>query len=264
VQKSLQQSSEVEEYPCFLQFTAAKEAPKGRGKVDAIIKYVGLRILELKIAVDSSSLIMYYLDLHKDLAGNTDSIDNSDQVAVRMYYEDFNADATKLLLKHSGVNALDPEVAYKKAQVRKYFFETVVIHPLKFTLTFTSTSLPRFEADGVFRENKKLKLLQAGNGIPDIENFEIRLNSFIVHQAMESTKTMKARVTKKIKSEIKSNLLLIGGNLLTSMSIIGKPAGLLKNIGGGVQAFFYEVSDRVGLTVVLLHELSPPVLTRNF
>jgi hypothetical protein len=244
LQKTLS-PGELEEYPCFLQFTAAKEAPKGRGKVDAIVKYVGLRVLEVKLAVDSSSLIMYYLDLVNDLISDSaaTSMDNSDEIAVRLYYQDLNAEVSFYLLHKSGLNNVDPEFAFRKAQVRKYFFETLVIHPLKFTLTFTPTSLPRFQEERVFEKNKKLKLLQAGSGIPDIENFEIRLNSFIVHQAMESMKTMKARVAKKVKSEIRSNLLLIGGNLITSMSIIGKPAGLMKNIGGGVQAFFYEVRN---------------------
>ena len=66
---------------------------------------------------------------------------------------------------------------------------------------------------------------------------------------MESIKTMKARIIKKIKNEIKANLLLIGGNLLTSMNIIGKPAGLLKNIGTGVQAFVYEVGIVYGVVL---------------
>lgn len=177
-------------------------------------------------------------------ASDTSSVDNSDDLAVRMYFQDLNVEVSTLVLKRSGINAIDVEYAFKKAQVRKYFFETVVIHPLKFTLTFMPTSVARFQEEKVFEKNKKLKLLQAGSGIPDIENFEIRLNSFIVHQAMESVKTMKARLAQKVKREIKANLLKIGGNLLVSMSIIGKPAGLMKNIGDGVQAFFYEVSEK--------------------
>ena len=248
LQVSRANNCETEEYPCFLQFSAARESPKGRGKVDAIIKYVGLRVLEVKVAVDSSSLVMFYLDLQKDLSGSGITVDDS-ELAVRMYYEEFTQQATTYLLKHSGLNALDPAYTFKKAQVRKYYFETVVLHPLKFTLTFTTTSLSRFQKDNLFRQNKKLKLLQSGNGIPDIENFEIKLTSFIVNQAMESIKTMKARIIKKIKNEIKANLLLIGGNLLTSMNIIGKPAGLLKNIGTGVQAFVYEVGMVYGVVL---------------
>jgi hypothetical protein len=242
LQASIRSTVEEEEYPAFFQFTAAKEAPKGRGKVDAIIKYVGLRILELNIAVDSSSIIMFYVDLMKGMnAKNTYVIDKNDPVAVTMYYQDFNAQVSHWVLKESGLNALDTDKALKKAQVKKYFFETMIIHPLKLTLTFTPTSLSRFETDGVFKEYKKLKLLQAGQGVPEIENFEIKLNSFMVSQALESINTMKKRVVKNAKREIKSNLVRIGGNLLSSMNIIGKPAGLLKNVGGGVQAFFYEV-----------------------
>ena len=33
---------------------------------------------------------------------------------------------------------------------------------------------------------------------------------------------------------------VIAGSYLLSLSVLGRPAGLVKNIGGGVQNFFYE------------------------
>jgi hypothetical protein len=41
--------------------------------------------------------------------------------------------------------------------------------------------------------------------------------------------------------DMQANLLGVAGNLIGSLSLLGKPAGLYKNIGGGVQDFFYEV-----------------------
>ena len=34
------------------------------------------------------------------------------------------------------------------------------------------------------------------------------------------------------------------GRLAGSLSMIGSPVGLLKNVGGGVKSFFYEVMDK--------------------
>lgn len=58
---------------------------------------------------------------------------------------------------------------------------------------------------------------------------------------MESITSMYRRILIKTRTELKSGLMSMGGSLLGSMSILGKPAGLLKNIGEGAEDFFYEV-----------------------
>ena len=55
-------------------------------------------------------------------------------------------------------------------------------------------------------------------------------------------KSMKKRIIKKTIREIKSNLMLIAGNFLNSISFFGNPTQLVKYIGTGMQDFFYEVS----------------------
>jgi hypothetical protein len=119
----------------------------------------------------------------------------------------------------------------------------LIIHPLKIYFSFTPTYCPRFENDPIIRSNRKLRLLvSAHSKMPAIEDFEIRIGSFIINSAMESFKSMKNRVIKKTIREIKSNLILIAGNFLNSISFFGNPSNLVKHIGAGVQDFFYEVT----------------------
>lgn len=61
---------------------------------------------------------------------------------------------------------------------------------------------------------------------------------------MESVPSLMERIGNKILRDIQYNLVQIAGNLVGSLNLIGNPAGLYKNIGSGVQDFFYEVRRR--------------------
>ena len=65
---------------------------------------------------------------------------------------------------------------------------------------------------------------------------EFKLNSFIVTDARESIETLQSRILGKIWQDIKGQLAQIAG----SLSVLGSPVGLARNIGNGVQDFFYE------------------------
>jgi hypothetical protein len=78
--------------------------------------------------------------------------------------------------------------------------------------------------------------------ITAVEEFEVRIKSFIARDAMESVTTLTDRVLKKITNDLLSNLLGLTRNLVGSLNVLGKPAGLYKKVGSGIGDFFYEVS----------------------
>ena len=215
------------------------EQPRGQQAV--VVKYLAVRMLELKVAVDTSTLYIYFLDLHKDLVQQPVFIDSADPRGLQLYLEDFNAKALDTQLHHVNAQDASPEAAFLSAQRHKYFFEALIIHPIKITLTFTPTSLSakrNAEVLVTFGGNNPLRLLPR---IAAVEDFAVKISSFIVDHALESQRSMRQRIITKTVLDLKAQMLHIAGNLVGSMTLLGKPAGLYKNIGGGVSDFFYEV-----------------------
>ena len=61
--------------------------------------------------------------------------------------------------------------------------------------------------------------------------------------AAESTASLTSRIVSVYSDDLKKHLVQIAGRLFGSMKMLGRPAGLYKNIGGGVKDFFYEASN---------------------
>ena len=66
------------------------------------------------------------------------------------------------------------------------------------------------------------------------------MNAFIVSNAMESQQSLVNRVTMKTALGLRNQFVQIAGSLIGNLTVLGKPAGLAKNIGSGLQDFFYE------------------------
>jgi hypothetical protein len=49
------------------------------------------------------------------------------------------------------------------------------------------------------------------------------------------------RLVHLYSTELKTKLVELAGQFFGSLSVIGRPAGLYRNIGSGVSDFFYEV-----------------------
>eukprot|EP00595_Chromulina_sp_UTEXLB2642_P002609 CAMPEP_0196768380 /NCGR_PEP_ID=MMETSP1095-20130614/42684_1 /TAXON_ID=96789 ORGANISM="Chromulina nebulosa, Strain UTEXLB2642" /NCGR_SAMPLE_ID=MMETSP1095 /ASSEMBLY_ACC=CAM_ASM_000446 /LENGTH=304 /DNA_ID=CAMNT_0042137889 /DNA_START=62 /DNA_END=979 /DNA_ORIENTATION=- len=77
-------------------------------------------------------------------------------------------------------------------------------------------------------------------GIAGIEELVIKVTSFIVNNVMESVDALLSRLVYKITREMQNQVLEIAGRVVGSLNVLGKPVGLYKNIGNGVQDFFYE------------------------
>jgi hypothetical protein len=245
-------------YPPFIQFLAIQEVPPigSRENRSTIIKYLALRVLQFQVSVDASSIIAYFTDLHPsynfrprlidaNAVVNPECRDSVEQCQSKL--QAFNQRVSSLLLMSCDVNtAVDVERAYRHAIAHKVCFESIIMHPFSITLTFSPNQIDRSGGGGektlaVRSSSRKIKLLHTLCSLPAIDGFDVHVGSFIVNYAMESIESMRKRITLKTELELRSNLIQLGGSFIGSMSILGKPAGMLKNIGGGVQDLFYEV-----------------------
>jgi vacuolar protein sorting-associated protein 13A/C len=139
-----------------------------------------------------------------------------------------------ILLPENRYQIVDIFRSQNAAQAKRIYIENLVLHPIKVTLTFQQTALPR----------KKDETAMAGyveylSYIPTFANVDratLKLNSFIVSDAMESVQSLTSRITANSWRDLNYQLAKLAG----SLTALGRPVGLARNIGGGVQAFFYE------------------------
>ena len=120
----------------------------------------GLSFRQLKVALDTSTIFIYFLDPHIDIA---------DPKGLQLFREEFNCKFLDQQLYHVNNANVDPEKAYMQAQAHKYFFETFILHSIKITLPFTPTNVPAVR-----------------NKVVAVEGFEIEMSSFIVARAIET------------------------------------------------------------------------------
>jgi hypothetical protein len=229
----------------FIEFSLVTESPKDQSA--SIIRYVAFRMLELGVAVDSATILIYSSDLHSyflnidgsaaELGSNYNSQGNDQQ----MIAADFNSKLFRIISSNALYN-IDKQ--YKSSQGQKLFMEKVVIHPMKAALNFYPSHYPRSRRE----IPPDLRWLTRLENITAVEDFQVRIKSFIAENAMESLPSLLERIGNKILRDLQHNLINIAGNLVGSLNLLGNPAGLYKNIGGGVQDFFYEVSGLSDLT----------------
>ena len=219
----------------FLEFSLVRENPKDQ--LMPIIKYVGFRMLEARISIDSATILLYMSDLHRDLLEGASQIDSEEFSSIPAT-ESFNNSMVKLS-KSTGME--DTKRQYEQAQGDKIIIELLEIHPMKVVVNFSPSHYPRStkEIPPALRWMTKIETVSA------VEEFEVRIKSFIARDAMESVVTLTDRVLKKIASDLLNNLLGLTRNLVGSLNALGKPAGLYKKVGSGVGDFFYEVRANV-------------------
>ena len=234
-------SDSAAEMPQFFNVALVQDTPRGHST--SIIKYFALRFLELSIAVDSSTILLFFCDFYGDLVNKTNASDSSgNNSAVEVGMSEANAHTLSELrrLYQTALGRIDPAVSFQRALQQKVFFEAFLIHPIKLTITYTVTTFPR-------NLREELQHVQ-GHGwlsslqhISNMEGLEVHINSFIVNHALESRRSLLDRVREKTKRELQNRLIQLAGSVFGSMNALGKPVGLYKKLGNGVQDFFYEV-----------------------
>lgn len=228
--KAAEKEGSEKREPVFIEFALTMEQPADQNT--AIVKYVAFRILEMQLQLDSASVLIYLCDLHKDLVDVRANM-RSEEFSLLLEARDFN-EAVAVPVRQSSL--YDCDLQYKLSQGKKLFYEHILIHPMKLSVSFYPTHFPRSPAD-LPAGMKWIALLE---NISAVEEMDVKIKSFIVRNVMESQSTLANRIVTKVIRDMQSNLLGLAGNLIGSLSILGKPAGLYKNIGSGVQDFFYE------------------------
>lgn len=214
----------------FIQFSLALEKPPDQNT--SVMKYVAFRILEAQVQIDSASILIVLSDLIKDMM-NLHSNLQFGEYSLELQAQNFNSAASAPLLQSS---LYDLEKQYKLSYGNKMFYEHIVIHPIKLVVSFSPSHYPRPASD----IPPALKWMIVVESITGFEDMAVKVKSFIAKNALESPDSLSTRILNKIVRDMQANLLGLAGNLIGSLSILGKPAGLYKNIGGGVQDFFYE------------------------
>eukprot|EP01038_Epipyxis_sp_PR26KG_P008440 gene8440-11417_t len=225
---------EDDDLPCFIQCMIIREVPAGQ--FTPVYKYVGFRVLEIKAIIDSSTILLYFADIHSDLFKGL-RMTGSTPITYIAHFNDFVGHQEVESDDNSKLEKL--EKLYALAQQNKSYFEQFIIHPIKITLGFVSTPFPRSSTKSL-RSIPNYKYLKRIQNITAFDDLEIKIHSFIASNFMESFNSLTSRISKKAERDIKAHLAEIIGSLFGSLSLLGKPAGLVKNIGNGVQDFFYE------------------------
>lgn len=214
----------------FIQFSLVLEQPSDQST--SIVKYVAFRVLEAQVQLDSASILIYLCDMHKDLVEVHTTL-QSGEYSLELQAQNFNNTLAVPSMESSLYNC---DRQYKLAHGNKIFYEYIVIHPMKVSASFYPTHFPR-ELSEMPAGMKWMTMVES---VSAVEEMDLKVKSFIARNALESSDKLAIRIVNKIARDMQTNLLGLAGNLIGSLSLLGKPAGLYKNIGGGVQDFFYE------------------------
>lgn len=170
--------------------------------------------MPLVMEVDSGTFLLISSDLLQSL--NVVSRDEAlATFSPQKWLKEFN---TKLISPEQRLKLVDVYHSQVKAQEKKLYFETFIIHPLQVKLSFQKTNSPRS------RETSATDFLGA---FAAVDRMEINLNSFIVDNVIESASTLQSRVVARLSEDIQGQIHKIAG----SLSILGSPAGFARNVG---------------------------------
>ena len=214
-------SRDIANVPPFIQFAGVRELHPGP-PTTCVYRYLTGRVMPFLLEVDSASLELFVIDFLSSLH----VVSADERKAKRRPVEWMQAYNADLLSPLTRQRVLDIHDCLRYCQQSKALFENIIFHPIKVYFTFVALSLPPDrQADAI--SSYWVDLLGA---LVTVDLLEIRLKSFIVASAVESTQSLSRRLQAKVVQDIEGQLAQIAGSV-----VLGSPAGLLRNIGGGVQ-----------------------------
>jgi hypothetical protein len=214
--------------PLF-QFALVHETSKGGSSGSPhCIKYLAMRLLELSIQLDSGTIKI----LLSDLLGTLSFISADELLSSSSPHQWASQVNRKLLSPEGRSGRIDVYHAKVVATASKVYFENLIVHPMKLRLTFVHSPLSR----DLSTNSISSAVVHVLTSLAEVDDMKIRLNSFIVSNALESATSLQNRLVAKLVQDLQLQLATIAG----SLTIIGSPLGLAHKIGGGVKAFFYE------------------------
>jgi hypothetical protein len=199
-------------------------------------KYIAVLVLEFYIFLDMSTVQHYLTDVHEQLRSTFSLREFQATETPERWIDQFNMDIVSIKMRTQLVNI--PLVLLRSSRSTKFFVEQFVVHPIKAHITFAQCSFGRGEIveKDLTRKYPWIEKI----AFLSLEDVILRLNAFSVQNALESRDTFTSRLLNKTKADVQQQLVRILGSFLGSLDVLGKPVGLAKNIGGGIQGFFYE------------------------
>ena len=216
------------ENPPFFQLAIMMENPRGNSIGPPCIKYLAFRLLEMCLQLDSGSIKLLFSDLLSTLA----FVSTEESLATTKPTMWIAQQNRRLLGPEGRTSKADVYHAKVIATASKVYFENLIIHPMKLRLTFVHSPLSR----DLSISSISYTMFNFLSSLAEVENMKIKLDSFIVSNALESMASLESRLRAKIIQDLQMQLASIAG----SLTIIGSPLGLAHKIGSGVKAFFYE------------------------
>jgi hypothetical protein len=218
--------SDVEFTEPFIRFTLVQDLSKASDTV--VYKYCACRVLAFYVRIDSASLQFLWYDLISEL--RFVSKDAAEAAAEPVKWA--AAYSRDLLFPGNKQRQLaDIFEARQISRASRMYFETLIIHPLKIIFTFVQTPFPR-----TVRLTLRSTVMNVLTAFAGVEGMELKLKSFEVDDALESTKSLTSHVVNSAIEDIRSQMVNIG----FSLTVIGSPASFYRNVGSGVKSFFYE------------------------
>jgi hypothetical protein len=146
-------------------------------------KYVAVLVKEFYLFADTSTITISIADLAEYLLTV-----NATSFVAGALVEEYNKQVTS---HKSLCQMVDVHVALHDVKAAKLYIENLIVHPIKAHVTFFQVDFPRSgsEEKRLIRKYFWLKFLR----FISIDDIVIKLNSFVVSNAMESIQTLNSR-----------------------------------------------------------------------
>ena len=167
--------------------------------------------MKFVIELDSGSIHI----LLSDLFSGIDFV-STDKLKAFSHPVSWMTDYNCKLLSSGRYELTDIDRLLQNSHQSRTLFENIIIHPTQGFLTFVHTERV-LRDDATYSSSSSYVDLLASIGAVDL--MVIRLNSFIVSNAIESLDSLQTRIWAKIKRDVKMQLAQIAG----SLTILGSP-----------------------------------------
>ena len=167
------------------------------------------RLLEVKLYVDASSVQLFIVDFYLHILPEWTDIGSTKVTDCKEYRE--------TIMKHE---LLAEEVLTKVRLKEKVYIENLVIHPLKVSVSFTSTRVPRKFEGGVL-DTQLVNLIRSVGVISTFSDVPIRISSFIACNVLESPDDLTSIIVMKFTRDVQGQLLHLIGSVFRRLDVIG-------------------------------------------